>query len=52
VSGVLLTVTETTTKIDTESGPIYVCCQGCGEYFTKNRDQVIAKRNIELSPRS
>lgn len=48
VSGVLFEVTSESAKIDSASGPIFACCQGCAQYLSNDRERVLALRGIDV----
>lgn len=46
VSGVVFTVTDSSPRKEVDGRSIYVCCAGCAQYFSANRDRVIAVRQL------
>jgi YHS domain-containing protein len=46
VSGVVFQVKDSSPHREVDGRPVYFCCESCANYFTANRERVIAARGL------
>jgi YHS domain-containing protein len=52
VSGVVFPVKASSSHREVSGKPVYFCCEACANYFSQNRERVIALRGLSPSSSS
>jgi YHS domain-containing protein len=48
VSGVAFTLKDSSPQREVAGKKLYFCCESCADYFTRNRERVVAQRHLGL----